>query len=200
MTSGLRERKKADTRRALSAAALDLCLDRGYDHVTVADIADRAGVSRRTFSNYFASKADCVVAVSEGVLDDVLAVIDAAPPGTALTSLVQPALRHFVGRLDAGFDAYVLLVNQEPELAAATLAMDARIIRRVADAISRLVGAAGDDIRPLAFAISCSTVARAVIDRWAADGRPGGIEGVDALLSQAFSIFDFDAIQSLRGN
>jgi AcrR family transcriptional regulator len=56
----LRERKKLDTRRALSDAALELVLDKGLDHVTREDIASRAGVSLRTFSNYFAGKHEAL--------------------------------------------------------------------------------------------------------------------------------------------
>lgn len=58
---GLRERKKLDTRRALSDAALELTLERGLDNVTREDIAERAGVSLRTFSNYFTGKHDALV-------------------------------------------------------------------------------------------------------------------------------------------
>ncbi|MFJ8958994.1 TetR/AcrR family transcriptional regulator [Lentzea sp. NPDC102401] len=56
----LRERKKLDTRKALSDAALELMFERGLDNVVREDIAARAGVSVRTFSNYFASKYDAL--------------------------------------------------------------------------------------------------------------------------------------------
>jgi AcrR family transcriptional regulator len=58
--SGLRERKKLDTRRALSDAALGLAFERGLDRVTRDDIAARAGVSLRTFNNYFTNKFEAV--------------------------------------------------------------------------------------------------------------------------------------------
>lgn len=57
---GLRERKKLDTRKALSDAALGLMFERGLDNVTREDIAARAGVSVRTFSNYFANKYEAL--------------------------------------------------------------------------------------------------------------------------------------------
>ncbi|MGV9673684.1 TetR/AcrR family transcriptional regulator [Nocardia sp. NPDC003482] len=53
---GLRERKKLDTRRALSDAALGLAFERGVENLVREDIAARAGVSVRTFNNYFSSK------------------------------------------------------------------------------------------------------------------------------------------------
>jgi AcrR family transcriptional regulator len=57
---GLRERKKAETRRALSDAALKLAFERGLDRVTREDIADVAGVSLRTFNNYFTGKYEAL--------------------------------------------------------------------------------------------------------------------------------------------
>jgi AcrR family transcriptional regulator len=57
---GLRERKKADTRRALSDAALHLAFDRGLENVTRGEIASLAGVSLRTFNNYFNGKYEAL--------------------------------------------------------------------------------------------------------------------------------------------
>ncbi len=57
---GLRERKKRDTRKALSDATLDLMFERGFENVVREDIAARAGVSVRTFNNYFSSKYEAL--------------------------------------------------------------------------------------------------------------------------------------------
>ncbi|MFC4502450.1 MULTISPECIES: TetR family transcriptional regulator [Streptomyces] len=59
---GLRERKKRETRVALSQATIGLCVQRGWDNVTVEDIAAAANVSVRTFRNYFSSKAEAIAA------------------------------------------------------------------------------------------------------------------------------------------
>ncbi|GII37412.1 TetR family transcriptional regulator [Planotetraspora phitsanulokensis] len=59
---GLRERKKRETRAMLSWAAVRLTVERGFDRVRVEDIAEAAGVSPRTFNNYFSSKAEAIVA------------------------------------------------------------------------------------------------------------------------------------------
>jgi AcrR family transcriptional regulator len=57
---GLRERKKQETRAALSWAAIQLVVERGADNVLVEDIAAAAGVSPRTFNNYFSSKGEAI--------------------------------------------------------------------------------------------------------------------------------------------
>ena len=59
---GLREDKKQATRAALSWAAIRLIVERGVDNVLVEDIASAAGVSPRTFNNYFSSKGEAVAA------------------------------------------------------------------------------------------------------------------------------------------
>ncbi|HZQ33583.1 MAG TPA: TetR family transcriptional regulator, partial [Mycobacterium sp.] len=60
-TVGLRQRKKLDTRRALSDAALHLAFERGgLENVTRDEIAARANVSLRTFNNYFTGKYDAL--------------------------------------------------------------------------------------------------------------------------------------------
>ena len=61
---GLRERKRAQTRRRLEEAAIGLALRDGLDNVTIDAISERAEVSRRTFFNYFDSKDDAILGVS----------------------------------------------------------------------------------------------------------------------------------------
>lgn len=60
--AGLRERKKEQTRTALSWAAIRLAVERGLENVRVEDIAAEVGVSSRTFNNYFSGKAEAIAA------------------------------------------------------------------------------------------------------------------------------------------
>ncbi|MGW0365798.1 TetR/AcrR family transcriptional regulator [Streptomyces sp. NPDC002990] len=60
-TTGLRENKKLRTRRQLAATALELFLERGFDAVSVADVAAAAEVSKPTLFRYFPSKEDLVL-------------------------------------------------------------------------------------------------------------------------------------------
>lgn len=62
---GVRDRKRAETFRRIHEAAVDLTLRDGLAAATVADIAERAGVSRRTFFNYYPSKEDAVLGLRE---------------------------------------------------------------------------------------------------------------------------------------
>jgi len=60
MTSSVRERKKRETWRLIHATALRLMTERGFDAVSIDDIVAAAGISRRTFFNYFAGKESVV--------------------------------------------------------------------------------------------------------------------------------------------
>ena len=93
---GLRERKRRETRAALSLAALRLCVQRGWENVMVDDIAAAANVSSRTFRNYFSTKAEAVAA---GHLERMLRVADelrarpaSEPLWTAITHSVAVAV------------------------------------------------------------------------------------------------------------
>lgn len=71
-TGGLRALKKQMTRASISTAALDLALEKGFDQLTIDEIARRAIVSPRTFSNYFSCKEEAVVAAGNQYWVDVL--------------------------------------------------------------------------------------------------------------------------------
>lgn len=91
--TGLRERKKADTRRALSDAALSLAFERGLDNVTRDDIAALAGVSVRTFNNYFSGKYEALAYRQAERLRRSLVEFRGRPPGEPLwTSILHAAL------------------------------------------------------------------------------------------------------------
>lgn len=67
-TGSLRERKKQQTRQAIHDAAYALVVERGLAHVTIADICARAGISERTFFNYFPSKATATLGLPATLL------------------------------------------------------------------------------------------------------------------------------------
>ncbi|MDX1890181.1 TetR/AcrR family transcriptional regulator [Mycolicibacterium sp. 050158] len=76
---GLRERKKLRTRAVLVDAAVELCLDRGYEQTTVEQIAASAGVSPRTFSRYFPTKDAVFLTLLEDYSEGVAVELEAVP-------------------------------------------------------------------------------------------------------------------------
>ena len=93
----LRTRKKAATRLSLHEAALRLAMEHGLDGVTVEDIADEVGVSRRTFSNYFANKEDAVLHADRERTRALVALVAGRPaeepPWQALRASVSELYR-----------------------------------------------------------------------------------------------------------
>src|SRR3979411_1384262 len=85
---GLRDRKKLETWRAINTAAAELFLERGFEAVSIADIAAAANVSPSTFFNYFTTKEAVVFdpdpADSSTVRDLLDARPDGEPPGASL--------------------------------------------------------------------------------------------------------------------
>jgi AcrR family transcriptional regulator len=94
---GLRERKKRATRAALSRAAIRLAIERGWSAVTVEEIAAAAGVSERTFRNYFAGKAAAVTALHLDRMAEIADALRARPTDEPLWDAVtEVVVAHFV--------------------------------------------------------------------------------------------------------
>ncbi|WP_370963315.1 TetR family transcriptional regulator [Amycolatopsis sp. cg9] len=94
--AGLRERKKHETRIALSWAAIRLTVERGLDNVRIEDIAAEAGVSTRTFSNYFGSKGEAIVARHHDRARAIAAALRERPAGEPIwAAITQAALDGF---------------------------------------------------------------------------------------------------------
>ena len=117
---GLRERKKQQTREALSWAALRLAIDRGLGNVLVEDIAAEAGVSPRTFNNYFSSKAEAITWRHLNRARRTADLLRAQPPGEPLWESIIRAVVAQAGDERATPDpesiAGVRFMLSEPEL------------------------------------------------------------------------------------
>jgi AcrR family transcriptional regulator len=90
--AGLRERKKLDTRRALSDAALKLVLEGGFESVTREAIAELAGVSLRTFNNYFSCKYEALAYRQTERLRRSIAVLRQRPADEPLWTSITEAV------------------------------------------------------------------------------------------------------------
>jgi len=93
---GLRERKKLETARAVRQAAIDLFLQRGFDDVSVAEIAAAANVSKMTVFNYFPTKEDLLFGPMEEHTEEMAAVVRARPDGETPLAALR---RHHLERL-----------------------------------------------------------------------------------------------------
>jgi AcrR family transcriptional regulator len=95
---GLRERKKLETARAVRTAAIDLFLERGFDDVSVAEIAAAANVSKMTVFNYFPGKEDLLFGPMEEHTEEMAEVVRDRPAGETPLAALR---RHHLDRLAA---------------------------------------------------------------------------------------------------
>src|SRR4029078_9305709 len=86
---GLRARKKRVAREAIAATARRLFAERGFDTVTVAEIAAAADVSEKTVFNHFATKEDLAFAGREEGLKRLVADLTERPPRSTVTHLLR---------------------------------------------------------------------------------------------------------------
>jgi AcrR family transcriptional regulator len=99
--SGLRERKKRQTRDAIAHAAAELFAERGFDAVTVDDVARRADVSRQTVFNYFPSKEQMLFDRDDEVEAALLAAVRDRPDGAPLVGVFRAHTKEFWTRVES---------------------------------------------------------------------------------------------------
>ncbi|MBV9795978.1 MAG: TetR family transcriptional regulator [Actinobacteria bacterium] len=184
---GLRERKKLQTRSALSWAVIRLSVEHGWANVTVEDAAAAANVSERTFRNYFSSKAEAVAARH---LDRMLLVaveLQGRPAGEPLWDAITGAvLSQFAGGEPRGHewtDAIQLMLT-EPDVAGEVLRANATAQRDLGVAIARRTGTdPAHDLYPSLVAATTNAAITTVMDHWLRADPPVAIE---ALMRDAF--------------
>ncbi|WP_328400762.1 alpha/beta fold hydrolase [Nocardia sp. NBC_00403] len=167
---GLRERKKLATREALGFAALRLAVERGLDDVLVEDIAAAAGVSTRTFNNYFTSKYEAICALA---VDRSRRIADGLRerPGT---EALWPAVIHAVLTEfrdaeipDPAWTKGVRLITRAPALQGEYLKAQAVIQEALAEAIAERTDRDPDaDMFPRIMAGAISAALHVAINRW----------------------------------
>jgi AcrR family transcriptional regulator len=151
---GRRERKKAQTRKALADAAMALFVAHGYDNVGVKHVADAADVSVTTLFKYFPSKESLVFDLD----GDVEAALVAAVRDRGGRSIPQALREHLVERAaekpehEQAMADFRRLVEQTPALRDYASRMWLRHETALAQAIAAEIGAADDDIRCAALA------------------------------------------------
>lgn len=166
-TTGLRERKKTATRLALHQAAARLAAEHGLDHVTVEAIADAAGVSRRTFSNYFGSKEEALLYGETVRMRSLLEILRAQPTDKPAWTALRDAfhqLQERHGDLREIWSDRARQARRHPSVLAQQLAMYAAFERELAAELTRW---AGPGRYPRVLAAAYLTAVRVASQIWA---------------------------------
>ncbi|WP_067176546.1 acyl-CoA-like ligand-binding transcription factor [Microtetraspora niveoalba] len=173
---GLRERKKQETRIALSWAAIRLAVERGLDNVRVEDIAAEAGVSPRTFNNYFSSKGEAVAARHFDRARRIAEELRARPASEPLWEAVTNAVveRFALGQEGAGestpdrqwLDGVRLMIS-DPALTGAFLAAATTAEAELAAAVAERTGTdVAADLYPRLVAGAVTAAIRVAMEQW----------------------------------
>jgi AcrR family transcriptional regulator len=200
---GLRERKKQQTRQLIADTARRLFAERGFDAVTVVEVARAADVSEATVFNYFPTKEDLFYSRLEAFEDEVLAAIRDRQPGTSMLVAFRDFMLVQRGVFDmkaAGGDdeatervrTITRVITESPAL----LARERQVFDEYSSSLAALIaeetGAAAGDVLPAALANALIGVHRSLIDyvreRTLAGARASQISrGVRAQAKKAFA-------------
>jgi AcrR family transcriptional regulator len=172
MTTGLgrRERKKQRTRQTIADAAFDLFAERGFDNVTVAEIATLADVSQATVFNHFATKEDLIYSGLEAFHAAQLDAIRDREPEQSIAAAFRTFMLQPTGLLGSGDPAgrdrlttIARVIVDSPAL----LARERRIYDEHTRSLARLIAdetSTGDDVEPWVVANAVVGVHRALVD------------------------------------
>jgi AcrR family transcriptional regulator len=192
--ASLRERKKLATRRLLRRAALELVGERGLSNVTVEDIAEAAGVSPRTFFNYFPSKEAALFGGDPDRAADLRERVASGAPGKSALDVLRAVLtqdseamadelRELSGD-PAAWLRRMKAARADPHVRAAQAAQMAQTERAIAEGLAARLGADQEtDPYPGVLAAAAVGVVRASMAFWAGTG---GASPLGQLIDQAF--------------
>jgi AcrR family transcriptional regulator len=165
---GLRERKKEQTRQLIAETARQLFAKRGFDAVTVAEVARAADVSEATVFNYFPRKEDLVYGRLESFEDELLAAVrDRAPGESALQAFGRFVLepRGLLGAKNADEQLLSItrMIAESPALLAREEEIFLRYTRSLASLLAEETGSRPDDVEPWVAANALMGVHRGLV-------------------------------------
>jgi AcrR family transcriptional regulator len=167
---GLRERKKQRTRALIAEAARDLFVERGFDRVTVAEVARAADVSEGTVFNYFPTKEDLFYSGMEVFEAQLVDAVRERPAGESVTAAFRRFQLASTERLATEETADLIasaarIVTASPALRARERAIVAEYTDALALLIAEDAGAGPGDVEPWAVANALMGVQRALVAR-----------------------------------
>ena len=179
MAPGLRERRKQETRQAISNIATQMFVDRGFDEVTIAEVADAAGVAKMTVTNYFPRKEDLVLDRAEAIERHLADVITARAPGESMLAAIRRDYAEAVARADVTLGlsspAFAAMILGSPVLVGRVREMLDRREQLLGDAIAAETGTDGPQQRLVAVLLaSVHRVLAAEATRRSLEGQPRG--------------------------
>ncbi len=164
----LRERKKLRTRKAIAEAARRLFEARGFDDVTVAEIAEAAEITPKTLFSYFPAKEDLLFDDEAGLRDMILAGIGGRAPGETILGAVRRQIEDLTSTgnapaLVAALDGLRRSLGDNPVLHARLRLMWERYEQAVAAMLAQETGAAPDDPQPRMAAVQIVALYRLLV-------------------------------------
>ena len=162
------------TRARVERAALDLFTLRGFESVTTDEVADAAGISRRTFFRYYATKADAVWGDFSGHvarLEDRLSASDPAQPVLASVCAAYVEVNDYADAELPLLRERMQLILTEPALLAHSQLRFAEVDRVVARHVAARTGASPADLVPRLVAATTRAAATTAFEVWLADER-----------------------------
>jgi AcrR family transcriptional regulator len=164
---GLRERKKAETKNALSRAAVELALQRGLDAVTAEAIAQAANVSARTFHNYFPSKERAILFMLEDAVHLLVEAFFRRSESEPVLDALEASFLEVIESVDQvdRMVAVTRLIAEHPALIAHHLAVYNEASNTLLAEIGRRTGTDPDrDLYPRLVYQAASAVAPAAVE------------------------------------
>jgi AcrR family transcriptional regulator len=169
---GLRERKKQQTRELIAQTARRLFAERGFEGVTVAEVAREADVAEKTVFNYFPTKEDLFYSRLEAFEEELLRAVREREPGESVLAafgrflLDQRGVLAMEGGAEATKQVRVItrVITESPALLARERQVFARYTESLAGLVADETGAAPDDVQPRVVATALLGLHRALID------------------------------------
>jgi AcrR family transcriptional regulator len=167
MSTGLRERKKQQTRQAIHEAAMKLFAERGFEATTIADIADAAGISPRTFFAYYSAKEEAVFQKFDVAYEGFSRALRERPAGTTALEALRAWIENAVHEYGASPESMKLeakLRRESPAVAACDLRHTRMYQERLAVAVAEDLGEPVNALRPQLVAAAAMAALQAASD------------------------------------
>jgi AcrR family transcriptional regulator len=188
---GLRERRKALTAAELEAAAYRLFEERGFENVTVDDIAAEADVSRRTFFRYFASKEDVLLADHFVQLARLREAMADRPPDEPIITALRNALLSLTSDFEERKEKVILrgrLMRDTPSLQARSLVHQKLWENAMQEMVAARLGVDPvKDLRPGVVSAAALAAMRVAFTLWLTAGCDGDLI---ELITEALDLLD----------